>query len=100
MNLKQVLAFFKNNFGYLGSNFKTTSEKILNIIWSQIIDFYFFFVPILLTKDKNFIHWTPLIRSQASQEALNYPTFNFSLNFSVIQSIDYKITLPSGTKTL
>ena len=37
----------------------------------------------LLTKDKNFIHWAPLIRSQASKVALNYPTPNFSLNFSV-----------------
>ena len=72
----------------------------MKLIWSQIIDFFFFFVTELLTKDKNFIHWTPLIRSQASKGALDYPTFNFSLNFSNIQSIDYKITSPSGTKTL
>ena len=69
----------------------------MNVIWSQIIDFYFILVTELLTKDKNFIHWTPLIRSQASEEALNYPTSNFSLNLSDIQSIDYKIALPSGT---
>ena len=30
--------------------------------------------------------------------ALNYPTPNFSLNFSVKQSIGNKIALPSGTK--
>ena len=35
--------------------------------------FYLFLVTDVLTKDKNFIHLTPLIRSQTSEGVLNYP---------------------------
>ena len=41
-------------------------DKILNVIWSYIVDFYFFLMTDILTKDQNFIHLTPFICSRPS----------------------------------
>ena len=55
---------------------------------------YLFHVADILSKDKNFIHLTPFIRSRTSKEALNYPTPKYQvpkLYAIYIQFLEIKI---------
>ena len=63
MQLKSIFDESKASSGFLKAILALRGQisRLLNIIWSQIIDIYFFFVTEFLTKDKTFIHWTPYI---------------------------------------